>query len=791
MEENSEEQQIDLREYLRVILKRKWTIIAAFAIVVITTMIQTYTTTPIYQASTRLIIEKENPKVVSIQEVLAVDAGADYYQTQYKIIESRAVAREVIKRLRLDQSEEFSPKNKPGFFSGLSNSASEIVLSWVRSAKSLFKSENTVLQIGSESAEDNRSQDANPGLVSAFISRIRVKPVPNSRLVDVGFLAKDPKLAATIVNALAASYIDKNLETKLSAAQNAVRWLNERIEDEREKVEKAEQALLRYKEKHSIITDFSSDVEKINAQKLASLNAQVIEAESKRVEAETRYRQAASLSNTPEMLDSIPEVLNNALIRQIKTTEVELYKKISELSNKYGEKHPQMVAIESELNTLQKRKSQEIQRIINLLNNEYKVALARENSLKAGLEKQKTESLELNQKAIEYGVLKRETESARQIFDLLIKRFKETSLTEEMETGNIRVIDRAEVPRGPVLPKKNRNILLGVVIGLAVGLGLAFFFEFLDNTIKLPEDIKRHLQVPYLGPIPVYAMNGDGIQTSETLPGLITLQAPKSTASEAYRGIRTSILFSAADTTPQVVLVSSAGPLEGKSMTSANLAVTMAQSGASTLLIDCDLRKPTVHKNFKVPRDKGLSNLLVGACGFDEAVVRTAMPNLHVLPCGSIPPNPSELLGSSRMVKLIEALRKKYSRIILDSPPLTAVTDAVVLSKAADGVIMVVRSGDTPREIVKNGLNQLKSVNARVLGVVLNGVDMNREGYYYYQYYYYYYGEGPDRTKSKRKRKVSRRHRMEAYDLGEAGEEKSEVGGQRSEVGDQRSAKAN
>ncbi|PKN64322.1 MAG: hypothetical protein CVU57_15600 [Deltaproteobacteria bacterium HGW-Deltaproteobacteria-15] len=748
MDENREEQQIDLRDYLRVVLKRRWTVIAVFAIIVVTAAIYSFTATPIYQATTRLIIEKENPNVVSIQEVMAIDSsGTDYYQTQYKIIESRAVARDVIKRLKLDENEEFvTPKGKEGVLSGITGAIGQAV----SSITSLFKGKE---KEGDSGPADESSKDS--GLISAFISRIKVEPIRNSRIVDVSYQAKDRGLSAKIANSLASAYIDKNLETKLRAAQDAVRWLNDRIDEERKKVEKAEQALLRYKEKHSIITTFSSDVETVTAQKLAQLNQQLVEAESARVEAETKYKQASALSNTPDMLDSIPDVLNNAMIQQIKSMEVELYKKTSELSKKYGEKHPQMVAMESELGTLQARKKLEIQRVINSLKNQYLVALARENSLKSSLENQKTESLDLNQKAIEYGVLQREAESARQMYDLLIKRFKETSLTEDMQTGNIRIIDRAEVPRSPIKPNKKLNILLAIIVGLVAGLGLAFFFEYLDNTIKLPEDIKKHLQVTYLGPVPVFAMNGPTGLEKENLPDLVTVQAPKSTASEAYRGIRTSILFSSAETPPQLVLVSSAGPMEGKSKTSGNLAVAMAQSGVSTLLVDCDMRRPVVHKTFKVPRDKGLTNLLVGACGFDEAVVHTMIPNLDILPCGSIPPNPSELLGSSRMIKLIEVLRKKYARIILDSPPLTAVTDAVILSKMADGVILVVRSGDTPREIVKNGLNQLKSVNARVLGVVLNGVDMNREGYYYYQYYYYYYGEGPDKGgKTKRKRKV-------------------------------------
>lgn len=748
MIENNETQ-IDLREYLRVILKRRWTIITVFAVMVITVMIHAFTATPYYRAGTRLIIDKENPNVVSIQEVMAVDAsGTDYYQTQYKIIESRGVAREVIRRLRLDQSEEFFRKPKDDLLSSLRRSVRETVSFWIDSLVYLFKGKEVPSQSSEEVEQDNN-------LVSAFIGRIKVEPIRNSRLVDVSFEAKDPVLASKITNTLAVAYMDRNLETKLKAAQDAVKWLHERIEEERKKVEKAEQGLLKYKEKHSIITDFSSDVENVTAQKLAQLNQQVVEAESKRVEAETRYQQAAALSNTPDMLDSIPEVLNNDLIRQIKAMEVELYKRTSELSKKYGEKHPQMVAIESELKTLQKRKGQEVERVINSLRSEYRVALARENSLKGSLEKQKKESLDLNQKAIEYGVLQRETESAKQMYDLLIKRFKETSLTEEMKTGNIRVIDRAEVPKTPVRPRKMLNILLAVIVGLVTGTGLAFFFEYLDNTIKLPDDIKRHLQVPYLGPVPAMAMDGDGSEARGAGQELITVSAPKSTASEAYRGIRTSILFSSAESEPKVILVTSAGPQEGKTITSSNLAVTMAQSGGRVILIDCDMRRPSVHKVFGISRDKGLSNILVGGCELKDAIVQTRIPNLDAMACGPIPPNPSELLGSARMTKLLDLLRKTYSRIIIDSPPITAVTDAVVLAKLADGISLVVRAGDTPREIIKNGLSQLKAINANVLGVVLNGVDMGREGYYYYQYYYYYYGEDGHRKKKSGSRKKS------------------------------------
>ncbi|MBN1102782.1 MAG: polysaccharide biosynthesis tyrosine autokinase [Deltaproteobacteria bacterium] len=742
--EEQKEDQIDLRDYLRVILKRRWTLITVFAVTVMSVIIHAFTATPIYEATTRLIIDRENPNVVSIQEVMAVDAaGTDYYQTQYKIIESRAVAREVIKRLHLDESEEFRPKPKNDFLSSLKRSVGETLSFWALSITSLLSVKEPPQETPEEALEDS-------SLVGAFVSRIKVEPIRNSRLVDVSFQAKDRGLAAKAANALARAYIDKNLETKLRAAQDAVKWLNERIEEERKKVEKAEQSLLRYKEKHSIITEFSSDVEKVTAQKLAQINQQVVEAESRRVEAETRYQQATSLSHSPDMVNSIPEVLNNDLIRQIKAMEVDLYKRISELSEKYGEKHPQMVAIDSELKTLQKRKAQEVGRVINSLRSEYRVALAKENSLKAALEKQKKESLDLNQKAIEYGVLQREAESAKQVYELLIKRFKETSLAEEMKTGNIRIIDRAEVPKHPVKPRKGLNILLAVLVGLVAGTGLAFFFEYLDNTIKLPEDIKRHLQVPYLGPVPAFAMDGEGSDPGTAKPELVTIHAPKSTASEAYRGIRTSLLFSSAEAQPQVILVSSAGPQEGKTVTSANLAVTMAQSGNKVLLLDCDMRKPSIHRVWAISRERGLSNLLVGSNELKDALIPSGVPNLDIIPCGPVPPNPSELLGSGRMQRLLAALRKNYSHILIDSPPVTAVTDAAILAKMADAILLVVRAGDTPREIVKNGLTQFRNVNAHVLGVILNGVDMGRDGYYYYQYYYYYYGEEGEKKRKAR-----------------------------------------
>lgn len=741
--------QIDLASYLRIIINHRWTILAIFFAIVASVAIFTFTATPVYKGTVRLIIEKENPKVLSFQEVMSVDSsGSDYYQTQYKIIESRGVARNVISRLQLDKNEEFVPGMQKGIISGVMISIGDF-FSYVGS---FFNTEDP------RKIKDKKKREDDSAIVNRFISRINVTPIRNSRLVDVSFEATNPVLAAQIANTLAKAYIDKNLETRLTATQDAIVFLNNEIERGKKKVDQAEQALLRYKEQHGIITDFSTDVENITAQKLATLNTQVVEAEMKRAEAQTRYERAARLEKNPEMAGSVSEVLNNDLVRQIKAMEVTNQKRLSELSNKYGKNHPQIIALQNEQSALQSRKYAEIKRIINSLQNEYAVAAAKEHSLKSALSRQKGESLNLNEKAIQYSVLKRESQSTKEMYDLLFKRLKETSLTEDIRTGNIRIIDPAEIPASPVKPKKTQNIILAVILGLVLSIGTAFFLERIDNTIKIPEDIKQHLNVSYLGPIPDFSDLPDATDNRKKgdanyKGSLITLSNPKSTASEAYRGIRTNILFSSADIAPQVLLISSSAPSEGKTITAANLAVVMAQMGNKVLLIDCDMRKPKLNKVFETSRDKGLSNILVGGCEIAEAIIPTKIPNLDIISSGPMPPNPSEIIGSQKMAAVINELRQQYERIIIDSPPLTAVTDTLILTKYVDGAIIVIRCGETHVEIIKNGINQLQSVKAHIFGSILNCVKMGRDSRFYYQYNYYYYGEDGEKKKTRKRKK--------------------------------------
>lgn len=735
---------IDIRDYLHVILKRKWTIATFFIIVVLTVAVYSFTATPSYRATTRIVIETENPNLVSIQEVLSVDATrSDYYQTQYKIIESRNVAREVIRRLKLDQHPEFaSVTGEDGGMRGWG------VFRLVNATVDWIK--GLLAQSGEQDDGAEGEDSIDSELVTEFIRRIGVNPIRNSRLVDVSMESEDPALAARMANELVRTYIDRNMETKLQAAKNAVKWLGDRINEERKKVEDSENELVHYKESHQIITDFAGESENITAQKLATLNAQVAEAEARRVTLETRYKQASDLAKNPAMLNSIPDVLSNDLIKEIKKMEVVLYKRMSELKKKYGRNHPQMVAINSELADLKKRKIIEIKSIINSLHNEYNLAAAKEKSLKDALAKQKAETLSLNKKAVQYGVLKRQAESSRQMYDLLIRRFKETSLTEEMKIGNIRIIDRAEVPTKPIRPRKKLNILLAMAIGLITGVFIAFFLEYLDNTIKAPDDVKTQLGIPFLGPVPLFAASNNSGQ----IPNVVTVYSPKAVASESFRGIRTGILYSSADSTPQTILVTSASPGEGKTSCASNIAAVMAQSGGRILLLDCDMRRPKLHRLFGVNPQVGLSSVLVKVGQLKNAIQPTGIKNLDIIPCGPAPPNPSEILGSDQMRTLLERLRNRYTRIIIDSSPVTAVTDSVILAKEADAVVLIVRAGETPRPSVKAALEQLAAVEANIIGAVLNGIQAERDGYYHYQYYYYYYGDSREKHEAKQTQQI-------------------------------------
>lgn len=728
-DETSRFEEIHLRDYLLVLRKRKALILTTFLVIVLVTAFFTFTATPVYKGTTTVIIEKENPNLVSVEEVFSMGASdSDYYQTQYEVIKSRTVGRETARRLDLINSKEFFPDPDDNAIARFKAGLADTLASWRASLTTLLRGEDPGLTTAIDTTEME--------LLDAFQERLSIEPVRNSRVVNISFEATDPVLAAKIANTHSQVYIDQNMATKLDMVTQAVGWLNERIQEERARVEAAQLAFQKFKEANNIITDFSSDTEQITAQKLAELNTQVIDAQTSRVEAQTRYEQTRKLLDA-RTLDSIPEIIANPLLQTITQREVELSNELSDISQVKGPNHPQVISLKAEIADITDKKRLEVAKVVASLKNKYEISQAKERSLKQALGTQEGRAQELNTLGLQYGVLKREAESAKEMYDLLVKRFKEASLTEDMKTGNIRIVDQAEVPRFPVKPKKALNLALALILGLTAGVGLAFTFEYFDDTLKTPEDVQHFLHVPYMGVVPQYQTT----HAQDELPEIVSKHSPKATASEAYRGLRTNILFSAADNPPQVIMVTSASPSEGKTLTASNLAVTMAQSGSKTVILDCDMRNPRLHRVFKVDRDNGMSSVLAGTAEQGRIIRPTAVANLDIIPAGPIPPNPAELLGSKRMHELLGRLKERYDRIIIDTPPVTAVTDSSIISDLSDGVLLVTRAFETSRTIVKRAVQNLEGVNAKVLGVILNGVDMQREGYYYYQYYYYYYGE--------------------------------------------------
>lgn len=748
---HSQEEEIHLRDYLKVIQKRKWMVISFFVILVTTVTISTFKMRPVYRSTVQLLIEKENPNIVEFRQVMEVNAvDLDYYQTQYKMLESRSLARQVIDTLRLRDHPELAPK--PGEDWGLTDLLSGFfsdLLSSLEPAKPHPGGE-----VAAASIRDSR-------LINSFLGKLKVEPIRNSRLVNVSYQGHDPALITDIANAVARIYIEQNLQNKFSASQEATSWLSRELVNLKKKVEVSQVALQRYKAQHSIISltpledGAQGGKENVIAQKLAELTSELTKARTERIGLETLYHQVQGLSSRPEMVESVPTVTGNSLIKDLKAQYVKLLGESSELSKKYGEKHPRMIQLSTELETIKEKIALEVKKIAKGIEIDYQVARSRENTLRQALEEQKREAMDLNQKAIEYSVLRREADSNQQLYDSLLKRMKEATLTTELKASNIRVIDPAEIPEIPIKPKKKLNLLLAVITGLMLGVGLAFFFEYLDNTVKTPEEVERYLGTPFLGPVGRFRMNG-----WDSGGELIVLEEPKSNVAEGLRNIRTNLLFSSPEASRKALMITSTATSEGKTVLAANLAVVLAQTGKRVLLIDADLRKPRINRVFGLEREPGLSNLLIGEASLESVLRETEMENLRVIPAGPIPPNPSELLGLPTLEWLLQEAWEGFDLVLFDSPPVMSVTDPLVLASRLDGVVLVVKGGSTPREPIRRVISQLSDVNARLLGVVLNNVDFRKERYYYqyyYRYYYSYYGEeGSSGKKKKRSRRKGR-----------------------------------
>ena len=736
-----EEKEVHLRDYWKVIRKRIWMIAAIALIAVVIAAVKAFTTQPIYRGTATLQINIENPQIVDFKEIFTVNMWAmDYYQTQYKILESRNLARRVVHKMNLAAHPEFLP-DAPSLYQNWKSGVRSSVGKFLRSIHLLpppKKSASPSKDVFSNS--DDQENEKNSPLVSAFLGRLRVEPVKESRLVRVHFDAYHPDLSGKVPNVLVEEYIQLNLESRVNSSEQAKEWLGKQLEELKAKVERSDEALQAFGSQNDIIS--LDEKENPTLKRLDELNQELAKAESERMAKEAIYRQIKQ----DRAFDAIPSILENKLIQDLKQTYIQLEAQYMRLSETFKPTYPEMVRLKNQMESTQKRLNIEVEKIIASIKNEYESGLRREALLRAAFEQQKTKTLTMQQKSIQYNILKRESDTNKDLYKSLLQRLKEVGVSAGFQATNIQVVDRAETPRGPFAPDRHKSILLAVVIGLFLGVGLAFFFEYLDNTVKTPEDVEQLCRLPSFGMIPeVSCERRIRLPKGKSFPvELISSNYPKSILSEAYRNIRTSLMLSFSEQPPKKIAVTSANPLEGKTTTLINTAISLSQIGARVLIIDADMRKPRIHKVFDSGNGSGngagLSNFLSGNSKLWSVIRKTDIQNLYYIPAGSVPPNPAELIGSNLFRDMMQALAERFDHIIVDCPPVIGFADSIILSTVVDGVILVVLSGKTSRMALQHAKDALFQVNAKILGVVLNRVNILHSEYsdYYYRYYYYY-----------------------------------------------------
>src|SRR3984885_8599201 len=709
-----------LLDYLITLRKHQWLILTFLLTVVTIVTIASFKMKPIYQAAATVEVDKESSQnTLPFQDEAAYDEYIDmdnYLETQTKILESETLAFQTIKSLDLARNPEFGgAPGGPAFGQG--------------------------------------AGARRPAILGAFLGGLSVKRVPNSRLIEVRFEAENPQLAAQVVNAHLQNYIEQNFRSKYDATTQASNWLLSELEELRIKVEKSEDARLAYERENQIWQ--IDEKQDITTQKLADLSKAVTEAQTGLAEKEALYRMAVSGD-----VDALPAARENPVIQDLIKRKVEADNNYSDALAQFGPNYPKVQRLEVQQKEAADDLTNAQKTMVQSIEEEYNTAQNHVTILQSALDKQKADANDLAEKLVQYHILEHDAEANKQLYDGLLQKLKEATISVGLRSSNIRVVDPALVPTTPSRPQKFRNILLAFLVGIVGGIGLAIFREYLDNTVKSPDDIENLTGLPSLAVVPSLPgnLNGDrnrlGWPTRHPLPQagagprveLLSYLQPKSQISEAFRALRTSLLLSQAEHPPQVILVTSALPREGKTTAAVNLAVTLAQLGDRTLLMDSDLRKPGIRRamNLTIGKELGLSSFLAGVCTLEEAILpHPTISNLSVLTTGPVPPSPAALLSSHRMQEAIVEARRRFKFVVIDSPPIMAATDAVILSAQTDGVLLVVRSGETPKEAFTRSRDLLAAVKSRLLGVVLNAVDSSAPDYYYsYRYYPYAYGYG-------------------------------------------------
>ncbi len=723
-----ENDETHLRDYWRIVRRRLWIPIGIVIVTVTLATIYNLRLPSIYEGVTEVDLERED-RTVNLKDFQINMGGGDdsqYINTQLQIMKSPRVAYLVAKSLDLEHNSEFAP----GLHSGTLSSQT--------------------LEATNGESDEAAEMERLTAWTDTLVGSIEIKPVRETRLVEIHYRHTNKELARKIADTWAESFIANNLKSRYDANKESGKFLEKSIADYKLRVKEADERLLNYRRDHQIL-DFG-EKENTVSERLVALNQLLLQAETERKTAQLAYDMSRGVAD----VTTLPEIQRDPIAQELTKKITELRQQREQLLVEFTPEWPDVKKVEQQLSRLEGELRASHQRVVSTIDNQYRTATAKEEGLQKAFAQQRAETLHQNEGAITAKMLQKEVDTNNQMLTNLMSSQQgvEISAASMLRSNNIRITKLSPKPNLPVAPKRTQNIMLAALLALIGGIGLVLFLDYINNKIESVEDIDRYMKLPALGVIPVLQGGKARRLTSgkagkELVPAgnnsqvILTQLDATSPVAESYRQLRTALLLSSAGHAPRTLLFTSSQPAEGKTTTSVNTAISLAQTGAAVLIVDADLRRPRVHKVFGLKNNAGLSNYLAGE-GELASLIQIAMPNLYVLPVGPLPPNPAELLGSAKMKTVVETLSTNFDYVVIDSPPVSSFADSLILSSLVEGVIIVVKGGVTPREMAQRTKAHLQSVGAKILGVVINQIKLQPHDYYYYSTYYsrYYYGNG-------------------------------------------------
>jgi polysaccharide biosynthesis transport protein len=735
-----------VREYLFVVLKRKWLILSLVLVVTSLVTIQAFRAPSIYEGETTIRIEQKPMSVLQTKEIVITGQNdPNFWGTQLKLLENPALARQVVLTLDLQHNQSFfGGQTQGGIFSSLRRIFSKPTK---RTEATVAPGGLTVVgesEVTGDSLTPEELADLEP-YEDAIIAGESVEPVPNTNLVKIKFVHSDPELAQKVANTLAEVFVNNNLQRATSGSSKAEDLLAKEIATFQTKIKREQEEQFNYAKNHNLplTTDAAGNLEAV---RLATLSGQLLQAENERKLLQAQL-EAARRESDPF---SIPDVNASARVEKLRDRISALKETREALLTTYTPEWPAVKKIDAQLKGLEAELAKAPPEIVTSIQRRYETAVSRENLLRRSYEQQKGTTTQQTRDQIDLIAITQGLETDKQYLNTLLQRQRELQVTSGDRSNEVKIATPSRLPKTPIGPQRLRNIFIAFLLSLGAGIGLAFLLDFLDDTVKTVDDVDRYLHLPALALIPASRDRGRliGIGATPTTgsadtTALAMVHDARSPIAESYRHLRTSLLLSSAGQPPKTILVTSSQPSEGKTTTTINTAFMLAQTGAEVLVVDCDLRRPRLHAHFDAPNTKGLTNWLSGETDI-ESLMQTlpTQPNLKFLTSGPVPPNPAELLGSDEMRKLLGILSERFSHIVIDSPPAISFTDASILSTMVDGVVLVVHAGRSSRAVVRRAKQQLLDVGAHIFGVVLNNVKLETQDYYYSGYYSGYYTEG-------------------------------------------------